>query len=202
MIELNKFEFIRHKYGTIASWAIWAEEGETPKSNIGDLSVFDVAKNKVLLNTLNPNVILVGLNFAHVVEEKDAHPFHNFHNGGAHATDFKLRYGLRNTPLWGAYMTDIIKDFPERESDNVVSYLSKHKKLEETNVDRFREEISDLGTVNPTIVAIGGDSHSIVRRNFKDQYKILKIPHYAHFISKEDYREHVLSVATLPFITG
>ena len=48
MIELNKFEFIKHKYGTIASWAIWAEERETPKSNIGELSVFDVAKNKDL----------------------------------------------------------------------------------------------------------------------------------------------------------
>ena len=57
MIEQAKFELIKTKYGHYASWAIWAEEGEKPKDNIGDLSVFDIENNNRLLQQLNPNII-------------------------------------------------------------------------------------------------------------------------------------------------
>ena len=42
IIDQAKFEFIKEKYGHYASWAIWAEEGNKPKSNMGDLSIFDI----------------------------------------------------------------------------------------------------------------------------------------------------------------
>ena len=58
------FEFIKEKYGYYASWAIWADEGENPKENVGDLSVFDISNNPELLQQLNPNMILVGLNIS------------------------------------------------------------------------------------------------------------------------------------------
>jgi len=41
MIDKEKFEFIKKKYGHRSSWAIWKEVGETPKSNMGDLNVLD-----------------------------------------------------------------------------------------------------------------------------------------------------------------
>jgi hypothetical protein len=41
MIDKDKFEFIKQKYGYLSSWAIWADEDEKPKSNVGDLSVFE-----------------------------------------------------------------------------------------------------------------------------------------------------------------
>ena len=42
----TKFELIKKKkYGHYASWAIWAEVGDTPKSNMGDLNIFE-EKNK------------------------------------------------------------------------------------------------------------------------------------------------------------
>ena len=50
MIFPEKFKFIKDKYQYQASWAVWAEEGETPKSNVGDLSVLDPDINKNLLN--------------------------------------------------------------------------------------------------------------------------------------------------------
>lgn len=39
MINQEKFDFIKEKYGYYSSWAIWADAGERPKDNIGDLSV-------------------------------------------------------------------------------------------------------------------------------------------------------------------
>ncbi len=46
MINQSKFEFLKEKYGHYASWAIWAEEGEKPKDNTGDLSIFDIRNVK------------------------------------------------------------------------------------------------------------------------------------------------------------
>ena len=61
MITREKFDFIKEKYGYHASWAIWAVQGDTPKSNMGDLSVLDPDVDKNLLSKLNPNIVLVGV---------------------------------------------------------------------------------------------------------------------------------------------
>ena len=111
MITKEKFYFIKKKYGRVASWAIWAHEDKEPKSNMGDLTVLDPEINKNLLSELNPNVVLVALNFSEDVNPK---PFENFHAGGKF-TDFKTRYALRDSPYWGGYMTDIKKNHPEKE---------------------------------------------------------------------------------------
>jgi hypothetical protein len=187
----TKFEFIRKKYGHYASWAVWADFGKKPKDNMGDLSVFDIEKNTHLLQQLNPNIILVGLNISRGVIKV---PFANFHDARPQAMDFKIRYALRGSPFWGAYMTDIIKDFDQKESGKVISYLRTDKQYEKNNIQIFREEMKDLGVDNPTIVAFGVDTYTILNRNFKNEYKILKILHYSHYISKEKYREEVKSI--------
>ena len=112
-MDKNTFELIKSKYGLHASWAIWGEEGNTPKSNMDDLSFFE---DNQILSKLNPNIVLVGLNFS--VSGVVLKPFQNFHGQGGGA--FKIRYALKHTAFWGAYMTDIIKDFPEKESHNVM----------------------------------------------------------------------------------
>ena len=106
MISEKKFYFIKEKYQFYSSWAVWAEQGDKPKSNVGDLSVLDPKQNKNLLKTLNPNIILVALNIS---RGDIAEPFANFHDKSSRATDFKIRYAIKDTPIWGAYMTDIIK---------------------------------------------------------------------------------------------
>jgi len=187
MFDQTKFEFIKKKYGHYASWAIWADEGEKPKDNVGDLSVFDIRNNVELLQQLNPNIILVGLNISRIIEV----PLANFHDARSQAMDFKIRYALKGSPFWGAYMTDIIKDLEQKVSGKVMSYLRTDKPFEEKNVKTFREEINDLGIDNPTIIAFGGEAHSVLTRNFKNEYKIFKIPHYSNYRSKEKYREEV-----------
>ena len=191
MIDQTKFEFIKKKYGYYASWAIWADAGKKPKDNVGDLSVFDIKNNVGLLQQLNPNIILVGLNISRGIIGV---PLANFHDARSEAMDFKIRYALSGSPFWGAYMTDIIKDFDQKISGKVMSYLRTNKPFEKENARLFREEINDLGSHNPTIIAFGRDAHTILTRNFTNEYKIFKIPHYSNYSSKEKYREEVSCV--------
>ena len=189
MITREKFDFVKEKYGYCASWAVWTEVGKTPTSNMGDLSVFDIEKNLSLLSTLNPNVVLVGLNFSKDIKLET---FANFHAGGT-AKDYKTRYALKGTDCWGAYMTDILKDYPEMDSTNVSKYLKNNPKFEKQNVESFYQELEDIGSNNPKLVAFGDKVHKILIKNFS-YYTVVKIPHYSHFINQEDYKEQVLDV--------
>lgn len=114
---------ISNSHGGYASWAVWIDEDIKPKSNMGDMSIFDLNENPQLLNILNPNVIMVGLNISKVIEK----PLSNFH--GAIGGAFKIRYAFRDTPFYGAYMTDIIKDFEEKISGTVLTYLKKKSRI-------------------------------------------------------------------------
>ena len=163
MIDRERFHSIKEKYGLCASWAVWVNEGETPKSNMGDLSIFE--NNKTLLE-LNPNIVLVGLNFS--VSGVVQKPFQNFHGIGGGA--YKIRYALKDTALWGAYMTDIIKDFPEKESNNVMSYLKNNQSVVDKNIISFEEELKDIGSFNSTIIGFGNDSFNILKNNIGSKY--------------------------------
>jgi len=188
MIKREKFEFIKKKYGNVGSWAIWADEDDKPKSNIGDLTILDPDINNNLLSQLNPNVVLVGLNISREIEI----PLANFHDTRPGANDFKIRFAFRGTPYWGGYMTDIIKDFEQKVSGEVVKYLKRNKQFEQDNIGTFLRELNDIGANNPTLIAFGNDSYDILKRNMRSKFKVLKVPHYSNWISKEKYREQVL----------
>ena len=185
MITREQFSFVRDKYGQHASWAAWAEEGDTPKSNMGDTSIFE--DDQILL-CLNPNMVLVGLNFSIPIIFQS--PFENFHGKGGGA--YKIRYALKGTSLWGAYMTDIVKDYPEKESGKVGLYLRKNRKFREENVQRFRQELIDIGADKPTLIAFGNETHKILEQYFGNEFSVLKVTHYSHYMSKEAYREEIL----------
>ena len=191
MISQNQFNFIKSKYQYWSSWAIWADQGDTPKSNVGDLSVLDPNTNPKLLPTLNPNIALVALNIS---RGDITLPFGNFHDARSEATDYKIRYATNDTPLWGAYMTDIIKDFEEKISGKVKSYLRENRDFEKENVDFFVQELSEIGATNPTLIAFGNESYDILKRNLNNEFKIHKIPHYANYSSKEKYRVQIKEV--------
>ena len=191
MISQNQLNFIKSKYQYWSSWAIWADQGDTPKSNVGDLSVLDPNTNPKLLPTLNPNIALVALNIS---RGDITLPFGNFHDARSEATDYKIRYATNDTPLWGAYMTDIIKDFEEKISGKVKSYLRENRDFEKENVDFFVQELTDIGATNPTLIAFGNESYDILKRNLNNEFKIHKIPHYANYSSKEKYRMQIKEV--------
>ncbi len=187
MLEREKFDALKEKYGYLASWAVWAEVGQAPKSNVGDLSMFETDD---FLQYLNPEIVLVGLNISRGTIK---FPLANFHDVRPEAMDYKIRFALKESPLWGGYMTDIIKNFDEKESGKMMCYLRAHKEFEEYNVQIFHEELKDLGCKNPTIIAFGRDAHAILTRNLGGKYQILRVPHYAVYSSKEDYRRDVES---------
>ena len=61
-------------------------------------------------------------------EETVMEDFANFHDARHISQDYKIRYALKGTKLWGGYMTDIIKNFPEKSSSKMMSFLKKDKK--------------------------------------------------------------------------
>ncbi len=93
MIDIKLFEKIKDKYGAVSSWAVWSEEGETPKSNIGDIDIFDLEKNPDIFNILKTNIVMVGLNFSRTMMGPIA--FKNFHDANPYANDFKIRYAFK-----------------------------------------------------------------------------------------------------------
>ena len=182
MINESNYLELKEKFGHIASWAIWKMPGEKPKSNTSDLSVFNDEK---ILDTLNTNYVFVGLKAApnHGNYNADEHDWHCFHSAYFRQNDYKLRYALADTKFWGSYITDIIKE-PE-EIDSPKNFITKNIKL-------FEEELKLLGE-NPTLIAMGAETYDILNKYLGKKYKICNILSYAYRISKEKYREEVLT---------
>lgn len=192
-IERERFETIRAKHGAHASWAVWREAAPTdkPKAHVGDLSVLDLEANPELLDTLKPEVVLLGLNAS--TRDMRATPWANFHDSSPRANDFKIRYALQGTPYWGAYMTDVLVGHHETDSSKVRSRVAHEPEWVEAQVARLKNELTDLATPSPLLVALGGDAYSLASTHLPG-YRIVKVAHYAHYVSREKYREEVLRV--------
>jgi hypothetical protein len=191
MIELKQFDFFRQRHGGYASWAAWASPSGKPKSNIGDISIFNLENNSSLLDTLKVDVVMVGLNISRLFSE----PFRNFHDPNPRANDFKIRYAFMNTKYYGAYMTDIIKNVEMVNSKDLLKYLKVSPSLIRKNIEAFRGELRDLNFKKPTILVFGVAVYKIILDNIGDnEYsRLIKLTHYSHQISKEKYREMVLT---------
>jgi hypothetical protein len=188
MISRENFDEITSKYGAFASWAAWIIEDSKPKSNIGDMTIFDLNANPKLLDILNPNVIMDGLNFSRPIERIY---YINFHDKRPQGQDYKIRYAFRDTKFYGAYMTDIIKDFEEKISGNVLTYFKNNKDFETQNVRLFEQEIETLNCKAPLIIAFGNITYDLLQKHFGYKFQIKKVMHYSQQISKENYKRVV-----------
>lgn len=191
MIDEGTYEQLLNNFGSKASWAIWQRPGYTPKSNTGDMSVFDTQE---LLSSLNPKYVFVGLNASdkHDVYLDYGHPWFNFHSSSPYGNDFKLRYALLDTPYWGAYITDAIKTVKEVDSSKVMKYLKEHPEIATDNFETLKRELSYL-CENPILIALGKDTYSLLNKYLHDSYEIIAIPHFSARMGKETYRKLVLS---------
>jgi hypothetical protein len=182
MIDRKRYELIRQKHGKHASWAIWATPAQKAKSNMGDITIFN---NESIIPQLRPNLLMVGLNLSRATPEE---PFRNFHDSSPRAQDYKIRHAFIGTEFYGAYMTDIIKDFEEKISGNVLQYLRSNKDFELQNVQLFEQEISDLKCSDPLIIAFGNITFDIMNKHFGQKFRIKKVMHYSQQINKENYK--------------
>lgn len=193
MISREIYERMSRKYGDVGSWAVWEEAGVKPKSNMGHLNIFDFDKNPSLLSTLNNNVVMIGLNFSRPLIPTE--PFKNFHDLSPHANDFKIRFAFRDTEFYGAYMTDVIKNLEMVDSGDVKKHLKTNPHLNDQNIAFFSEELKDLEVSKPVLLAFGLDTFNLLSSYLsKDEYsRLIMLTHYSHRISKERYKEEVLS---------
>ena len=193
MIDNDTFANIRREHGGYASWAVWAEPTSGPKSNVGDLSLLDPERNPDLLSTLRSDVVMLGLNLARSEPER---PFANFHDPSPRAQDYRIRYAFSGTPYYGAYMTDLVKDYIALDSKAVVRDVTRQPQLLGANIARLLGELDDLRSESPTLIAFGRDTYRLALNNLpRTRFKrIVGVTHYSHYISKEAYREQVLGV--------
>lgn len=191
MMTSKQYQSIGTNYGHVCSWAVWEKADEKPKSNIANMDVFDLDKNLNLLKTLRTDVIMVALNFSRDIAFKK--PFMNFHDANPHAQDFKIRYAFEGTPFYGAYMTDIIKDFPMLSSKDVLSHLKANPNDVTAQLKRFREEMVFINAGAPAILAFGKQTFDILKKglNENEYSSLIQLTHYSHHISKENYREEI-----------
>ncbi len=192
MISKILYENIKSEYGDVASWAVWEDVGETPKSNMGHINIFSLEKNPSLLEVLQNNVVMVGLNFSRPLLPTE--PFKNFHDLNPSANDFKIRYAFKDTEFYGAYMTDIIKNLEMKDSSDVKSYLRQHPILVDKNIKLFHEELRFIEAMDPIILAFGSFTYHLLKKHLKsDTYsKLIKVTHYSHFIQKDKYKMEVM----------
>ena len=203
-MNIHRFNALRVKYGGCASWAIWSDAGERPKSNIGDLSVFDILRNPTLLEQLKPRIIFVGLNISRGVMTE---PLANFHDARPQGTDFKIRHALKGSRFWGGYMTDLFKDLDEKDSNKVKALIDKDTGLVESHVNFLRNEVQDVAggpNIRATLVAFGDIVYEKLHRHFADEHEVKKIPHYASqkYNNKDRYREAVAKALGFPLAEG
>ena len=179
---------IEDKFGWCSSWAIWNNNFSKPKENIGDLSVFDWSKFPENRLAIHANYIAVGLNISKCLEFPI---FSNFHSNSPSNQDFKIRFAFIDTPLWGSYMTDILKGFPEIHSSNVRKFIKHNPNSLVPHFKVFDEELRILCATDAVFLAFGQLSYELLKCALPMNSKIVPLRHYSVFVSKEEYRQEV-----------
>ncbi|KOY75978.1 hypothetical protein RZ71_04110 [Apilactobacillus kunkeei] len=180
----------------VSSWAIWDEKVfEETKSKL------IIHKNKLCWNDkltsnletkINPDYMFIALNVAERGISQKFDKYSNFHDYNSLSNDWKCALTVRNTSLIGAYMTDIIKYFPESKASVVYKSLfptngvvsDKNKKIYDKSMDLFQSEID---IVDPKkIIVFGEEAKKILNHSLKngrihldDSVEVIGITHYA-----------------------
>ena len=144
-----------------------------------------------LLASLNGDYIFVGLNpAAHEYTPHVIVPWENFHSSNIkRSQDYKLRYALRGTKYWGAFITDIYPEIVDTDSASAMKKATKTATKESiNNVLRIREILG--GTA--TIVALGTKAHAVLKKHLPKDVELKKIMHFSAYVNIEDYRSKVL----------
>lgn len=135
-----------------SSWAIW---GKTTS----DLTVFDVRDKP--WERLRSDVFIMGGNTGKLGPE-GLGKFQNFH-APAHRGDGSLRNTLTGSPLEGAFLTDVVKDYPTADSGPLLAAIADGDvNITEHVVDPLRAELRLLNSPeNVVLVLLGGTTVSV-----------------------------------------
>lgn len=89
-------------------------------------------------------------------------------------------------------MTDVIKNFADPMSGNVLSYLRKNPDFERIQTQNLRDELAVIGANQTVLVAFGQIAYTVLQRHFTNEYRIMQLPHYAEQSSQQVYRDKVI----------
>ena len=198
MVSRKVFDKLKELYGTTSSWTIWAEPVNgnwKTKDAVSDMTPFK--EEDELIGSLNGDYIFVALNPA---VHNLLHPqsvWENFHsNDSRRSQDYKLRYALYGTDYWGSFITDLYVDIHDTNSGSAMGMV--------TNA-RTRAAIDDLCYIrellggHATIIALGGKTYTVLKKNLPEGVLLKKIMHYSNYINPEKYRENVQNGLIGPF---
>jgi hypothetical protein len=135
-----KFEngkLVEDVYGkpiNFASWGNWKKRTSDSKVT-SNLEFSDE-----LLQGLQPNIVFCGLNVSTDVEPGN---WNNFHKEGD-CGNSNLRDSIIRTRLRGAYLTDLIKFYPETAGGKVKNHFKNNKGELERHAEWFVEEMIQL----------------------------------------------------------
>ena len=173
------FETIKKNWGKYSSWLIWDES---------DGMGMKWASAPDLLGRQKEDYIFVALNWSESKCATKGVTWGNFHTRDVNIR--KLISTFKGTKFEGCYITDVIKDFENSSSDSVSDYLKKNPSFEKSQLQNFKEELSCFG--KPVILALGNKVFDILRRNYiDDDFKVVKVEHYASKSNASDYQEKV-----------
>ncbi|HEX6981541.1 MAG TPA: hypothetical protein VF181_02165 [Balneolaceae bacterium] len=158
---IENYNTLKEDFGHTSSWALWSEE------KLSETAIIEANKDK-----LHNKVIIVGLNVSADIN-KD---WENFHSGNH---DRKLKKLFNESSYHGAYMTDIIKEYPEADSSQ-TDY--KDPKLREPNIKIFLDEMKLLGVdENALFILFGNETKNIFFDELMFHYKnAVHCMHYSY----------------------
>jgi len=139
VITRKKLNEINERYGQHASWAIWNPD------DILDTSLID--RN---VRDLRTDVVMVGLN---VSADVSGRSWRNFHMG---KNDPRLRLAFNESPLRGAYMTDVLKDVVISKATNVRRMIRAGAIDAAEHAREFAIEMSSIGADTSTTFLVFG----------------------------------------------
>lgn len=213
-LTFHAFAHNRATYGQCSSWAVWRQgSAEHIRFQPAPTTAPDFWLNAAVkqlagvasqqdLDTLgwqlNPNVVLVALNFAErdaaTKEATKALPYHAFHEETTLTSDHRLRDACCGTTLWGGYLTDLVKFNgttlePLRDSNAAaVQRRLRCKDYLENQVRGLSVELRQLGSHNPVVVALGNavyaalaapSSLELLRTELGAGTRVVKLTHYS-----------------------
>lgn len=177
---LRLYDTEKQRQYSSSSFACW------DANDVGETGFFD-SPDQNLLNQLRGDYILVGLN----PSKECSGPFKAFHFPHRGGRDTWLRDALKDTKLYGCYITDLYKGFVHSKSQEVENYKSNDPGSVEADLDELFDEIVLL---NPNcIVALGKQTFDEIKnlinngQLFFDLSNVFCLPHYAGRMSKADY---------------
>ena len=191
-----KFEdgkLVEDVYGkpiNFASWGNW----RTPDSKVTSNLEF----SNELLQGLQPNIVFCGLNVSTDVEPGNWNNFHKKDDSG----NSNLRDSIIGTRLQGAYLTDLIKFYPETAGEKVKNHFKNNKGELERHAEWFVEEMIQLkeffwknNSKLPLIIIVMGKAakelfntaeiENKLRKEKFDDVKVYFVRHYSQGGKKE-----------------